>query len=121
MKIHYYLANDELIVEDTDNNDVKWKGKPDGIAVNTLLEIPNLDDCVVLLNYWERGNRFQNLLRVTSAGAIVWRARLPSDVGVDAYVRVKWQSGQLLAWSWSGFMSTIDLSTGNIISQEFTK
>jgi hypothetical protein len=121
MKTHYYLANDELVIEDIEDNSVKWKGKIGGLPIHTLLSIPDIEDCIVLLNYWENGNRFQNLLRINSTGSVVWRAMLPSDVGVDSYVRTKWQSGDLLAWSWSGFMVTIDISTGNIITQKFTK
>lgn len=121
MRTHYYLANDELVIEDMKDNTVKWKGKVDGFPIHTVLLIPDFEDCIVLLNYWGNGSRFQNLLRINSVGSIVWRAILPSDVGADAYVTAKWQSEELLAWSWSGFMATIDISTGKIITQKFTK
>jgi len=71
IKIRYYLAHDELVVEDIERNNVLWKGKPDGFSIHTVLGIPNSDDCIVLLKYWEKGGRFQNLLRVNSDGSVV--------------------------------------------------
>ena len=44
MKIRYYLAHDELVVEDIERNNVLWKGKPDGFSIHTVLGIPNSDD-----------------------------------------------------------------------------
>ena len=119
MKFHYYLADDQLVIEDTDGSTQKWKGKPDDLTPSMVLEIPDLEDCIVLLKYWENGNRFNNLLRINSAGEVVWRAALPATRGVDAYVEASWQSDQLVGWTWSGFMETIDLDTGKILSGTF--
>ena len=121
MNSQHLVLNGELIIQNRDTETISWKGKPNGHLVVNVIEIPEEDDCIVLLEYWTNGNRFNNLLRINSNGSIIWMSELPSDTGVDAYVKANWQSGNLVAWSWSGFMVTIDHRTGKILTKEFKK
>jgi hypothetical protein len=69
--------------------------------------------------------KFQNLVRISPSGEIVWRAELPHDPdltdGFDAYVYVAWHEGRLTANSFSCFRVELDPATGLIVSAEFTK
>jgi len=59
-------------------------------------------------------------------GAELWRAELPSSYGIEAnpsrerYMKVT-QVEPLKVYSWSGFMCTIDPSSGQVIESVFTK
>jgi hypothetical protein len=121
MSISHYVLDGELVIQDPNINTITWKGKPKGYTVVSVTETPEKVDCIVLLEYWANGNRFKNLLRIDPNGSIIWEAELPSGTGVDAYVKAEWRSAQLTAWSWSGFMVTIDHEKGSILNKKFVK
>ena len=96
------------------------------VDVDFALGIPATHDCIVLLD--RRKSIGSNLLRMGPDGSVLWRASYPL-VGLygvnrshDAYVQIRDMSGSTLrANSYSGFLDTIDLATGRVISSEFVK
>src|SRR5581483_6558759 len=116
-----HVSDGDLVITNTVNGGVVWKGRPSGYRVWKVLTIPGSDDCLVLLEYWaERQHGFQNLLRVRADGSIRWRAELP-DPTDDAYVGFEWDGRDLVAGSWSGFRVVLDPATGHIVSAIFVK
>ena len=85
--------------------------------IKTLLSIPNSEDSIVMLNHQQA---FQNVLRCSSNGSIVWVAELPEKSG-DVYTNLEWHKQKLRAFSWSCFSVTLDVETGKILSSVFTK
>jgi hypothetical protein len=99
-----------------------WTGRPLGGAVSVVLAIRSTDDCIVLCHPdAQRGRAFANLLRVSSSGAITWRAELPPGTGDDAFVNVRWEDKELMANTWSGHRVRIDPDSGRILGSAFTK
>ena len=85
-----------------------------------MLSVPGSDDTVVLLDYMDGPNVFENLLRVTAEGDVVWRPR-PPDTGPDAWVQARIDGDEVVAYSWSGFVVRFDLATGVERGREFMK
>jgi hypothetical protein len=69
------------------------------------------------------GSKFHNLIRCDTLGNALWVAELPDVAGVDAYVSFDLKSYMplLSASTWSGYLVEIDLDTGQITKQTFTK
>jgi hypothetical protein len=90
------------LVDLFDDADVlQWSGNLLGGGAQAVRPIASSNDAIVLVA-WSAPSHgaFRNLLRVSTDGAIVWRAALPSDR--DSYVSVEWLGAQLMANSWNG-------------------
>ncbi len=109
----------QLAIAD-DAGTVRWTGEPLGHRAADVLPIEGSDDCVVMCRYDEvlRGP-FRNVARLTSRGAIVWQAEVPS--ADDTFVAIKWMSGLLMAISWAGISVRLDVATGRIVDSVFVK
>ncbi len=91
------------------------------MTIAEVLPIVGSTDCVVLGDYSTRKTgRFENLLRCTETGNVVWRAELPQH-NDGAYVEARWQGKELRANTWDGWLVSLDPSTGKIISVQFVK
>jgi hypothetical protein len=120
----YAARGDDLEVTDTASGEVRWLGKPCGYPVEEVIPIPNSDDCITLLRYWNDPRSFRNLVRVHGEGQIVWAAELPEEEDPedpDAYVSAELFEGELTANSWSAYQVKLDLDTGRILARTFTK
>lgn len=123
MNCTYSIANGTLYIGQPSSDSIIWKGKPDGYQARELLELPDSNQCIILLDRSQesRPRSFQNLIAINCCGDVVWRAELPDISGTDAYVSFSLQNGSLFANSWSCFRVTIDLETGAILAREWTK
>ncbi|MCE5323738.1 hypothetical protein LLG46_10550 [bacterium] len=69
------------------------------------------------------GKSFQNLIALDSNGSQLWIAALP-EVQIngiaDAYLQIVSRE-PLIVYTWSGYDCTIDIATGKILKQQFTK
>jgi hypothetical protein len=105
-----------------DSGVLQWSGKPLGYDASVVLPIGGTNDAIVMLNPDAcRAGSFQNLLRVSADGSVMWRAELPGRQGDDAYVAVRWAGAQLLANTWSTYLVRLDVDTGRILESTFTK
>jgi hypothetical protein len=90
-----------------------------GVRVSKTL--PCGDDHIVLLDYYQasQSKLWANLRRVKSAGDVVWASSAPGSS--DIFTNVDWRGGRLVAWTWEGFMITVDQETGKPVDLLFTK
>src|ERR1051326_491873 len=111
MKWKYSLKNNELLVEDAIKGRAVWLGKPDECPVSAIIPVSNIEDCIVLLDYYFHSKSDKrslgNLVRCRPDGSVAWRAELPETF--DSYVNMAWTDQGLLATSWSGHNVLLDL------------
>ena len=90
-----------------------------GVRVSKVL--PCGDDHIILLDYFQASQSrvWANLHRLKSTGAVVWEACTPSSS--DIFTDVDWRDGRLVAWTWEGFMITVDQETGRPVEVGYTK
>jgi hypothetical protein len=94
-----------------------YKGKP----VKDALFFEHEEKCVILLDPDSSSlQRFENLFCIASDGYVVWTAPLP-DTHHDAFVAVRVSERGFIATSYSGYLLTLDRSTGCIIERKFVK
>lgn len=119
----FHSSNRQLLVTDTRTGRTRWYGAPLGAPVEAVEAISDVDRAVVLLDYMARATpgAFQNLLCVDCDGSIVWRARLPTSLGDDAYVSFELVGDRLTANTWSCHRVSLDVQTGEIRDSTFTK
>ena len=81
-------------------------------GVHVSKTLPCGDDHIVLLDYYQasQSKLWENLRRVNSAGTLVWAASAPGSS--DIFTDIAWRDGRLVAWTWEGFMITVDQETG---------
>jgi len=79
------------------------------------------DSAVVLLNAPSGAGRVRNLLRVDRAGNVIWRAELPDREPTDSFTAFEIRDGAVSASTWSGHRVLIEMSSGRIVGQQFTK
>ena len=123
MAYEYVKIDSQVQVIETDTGRIVWRGMPLDTPVAEVVQIPNSDDGIALLEYFRQDpNRsFANLIRLRPDGSIAWKAQLPDTSGPDAYTSFSLDPSGLHAFSWSGFYVTLDLETGAITSREWTK
>jgi hypothetical protein len=90
-----------------------------GVRVSKVL--PCEDDYIVLLDYHDasKARLEANLRRLHSDGSVVWAATTPNSNGM--FTDVEWRDGRLTAWTWEGFIITVDPRTGRLLEKVFTK
>jgi hypothetical protein len=100
--------------------DILYRGKPQGFPVEKAVLSQN-DAIIVLLKYEvKKYGDFENLLLLKPDGTALWYAQLPTSSG-DAYVDFEVSNSKLFANSWSCYRVEIDVQTGKILQQDFTK
>jgi outer membrane protein assembly factor BamB len=121
MRWAYSVNEKKLQIKDTHTQELTWEGEPDGFSVLAILPIPETDDCIVLLNFYNNTSRMKNVVRCKPDGAIAWRCKLPSSNGFDAYTSIVWTDRGLEAYSWSGFVVVLNINDGSVMSSMFVK
>jgi hypothetical protein len=124
MSFSFWVESTNLLI--ADSAQVVWRGQPDGMPVRSVVALPETADAVVLLepdsaprNAYGQRTGYPNLVRVTAAGRVVWRAAAVEDK--DAWVAVAWRDGGLYGNTWSGYIIELDPHTGRELSREFGK
>lgn len=120
MTNYYSVENGELQLRNTSRAEIIWQGKPEGHEVIKAQSIPESADCVALLEWGDKIPNYANLWRYSAEHGTVWKAELPT-LGSDVYTDFHLEETGLVAHSWSGYKILIDLSTGRILSLQFTK
>jgi|SRR6266567_4353939 len=119
--MEYEVAGDEVVIRDNAHRRI-WQGKPEGYVVRWASAVPGSNDGLVLYYYYvpdKRNQAFKNLVRIRPDGSTIWHADLPTRT--DTYTNVQLDKRKLTAWSWEGFTAEIDIETGRILDQLFTK
>lgn len=143
MSFDFSVANGELVVKKLPDEQVVWRGRLFGCSVDNYLALPGGEKCVVLLSI-KNGPKlynggplkaFNNLVCVDSLGTILWIAELPIT-GVDYFTMVDWmrnistdifvakltlQADALVAFSYSGYLVSINPLNGQIIDKLLIK
>jgi|SRR5215831_2673918 len=90
-------------------------------GVDVSKTLPCSDGHIALLDYYQASQSkvWTNLRRIKSTGEVVW-ATSPPKSG-DIFTNVDYRDGRLVAWTWNGFMITVDLETGKPLEALFTK
>ena len=88
-----------------------------GIVIKSM-KIPEGDDLIIVVE-GAQNESSRNLLRIDSAGSIVWRAAAPRAPG--GYTDVAFRGEILFAKSWSGFKIALDPRTGASLDEQFVK
>jgi hypothetical protein len=98
----------------------------DGGTVVAEFPVPESGDVIVLLDPDQRPagvlpwHPFQNVLRLSSNGEIIWRAELvPGESTAKCWMRIEFDH-VLTAWTWS-YVCELDPDTGRIVNSTFTK
>lgn len=131
MKYIYSIENDKLKSFSKVLKKTIWSGKPYGVNVVSCAEIPDSDDCIVLLE-WEMCVRLniKNILRINPEGRVIWKINRPdrfNDLfGInrqnDTYLQIyKVSSSRAFINTYSGFLDSVDLDTGMVVDSEFVK
>ena len=116
-----FRVHDGALEITDDGGRVVWHGRPDELAVEDSRALEDGSGAILLLDSDHVSARRQNLVRVDSRGAIVWRADLPGDEVADAYLEMELEPQHVKATSWSGYRVAVDPSTGRVVKREFVK
>lgn len=110
-----------LIVSDSDK--VVWKGNPKNWTVSKVIEIPNTESAIVLLDYYKwNKSRGYNLVCIDSHGKILWEASEKSgQLSGELITEVRLEDGCCLVNTWNGSLLQVDEKDGHMIFLSFTK
>jgi hypothetical protein len=116
-------ANGERLLQTTDNGPMADAAgrHEEATEVDVSKTLPCSDGHIVLLDYYQASQSkvWANLRRINSSGQVVWAASPPNSS--DIFTNVEYRDGRLVAWTWGGFMISIDQETGKPIEALFTK
>jgi hypothetical protein len=116
-------AGSEHRQQETDNgpmpNIADLAERATGVRVSKTL--PCGDDYIILLDHYQASQSkiWANLRRMKSTGEVVWATSPPNSS--DIFTNVDCRDGRLVAWTWQGFMITVDQETGKPVEALFTK
>lgn len=117
--ISYSVDRDDLVV--LSGSREVWRGRPGGSPVASAMRLRSSNDAVVTHKIvFESGMAYNNLIRCTPDGDIVWIAG-QHGVIPDGYGGAYYQGDSLFTQTYEGFTCQIDENNGNIISTEYTR
>ena len=121
MTVHFHLQDNELVIRRA-SAELVWRGMPGGWPARTVIELPDEDAAIVLVQRPGRASwAISNVLKVSGTGSIVWEAEIGAFAGADTYVGIRWTDGKLTANTWTGWLAKLDPATGRILGQTFVK
>jgi len=120
MNKKFTIESGKLVISDAKTGKELWSGNFNGYPVFKLLPLQNGEDCLVLLDPGaSKQPTFENLLKVTSAGEITWKASLPHSH--DAYADVLLTDKGVEATTWYGSHVLVNPLNGITQKIGFTK
>lgn len=118
-----FLQEGSQLLIISDSGAVVWKGNPKNWAVGKVIEIPNTESAIVLLDYynWD-SSRGHNLVCVNAHGEILWEATEESgQLSGESITDIQVKDGQYLVNSWNGCRLRLDERDGHMVFLSFTK
>jgi hypothetical protein len=117
----FTMHRGRLISWDLISGDLRWDGRPLGVAVRIVRSVPGEARAIVMLDRATarspgpcgRGN----LASVDGDGRVRWVADLPTDGVPDRYLSFDLDGDEIAAQSWSGYRVRLDLATGEIVDK----
>jgi len=92
----------------------------EGAVIKSAIPLDNGARCILLLDPdASSASAFENLVCIDRAGAVVWRARLPTSP--DVFVAVLQVPEGVLAKTWSGLSILLDLDSGREQARSLVK
>jgi hypothetical protein len=75
----YSIQGKELLVTENVTGPLTWRGKPKQLDIKVIIAIPETDDCIVLLDFYQADAvQTKNVLRIDLFGKIIWESGFPS-------------------------------------------
>jgi hypothetical protein len=103
-----------------ENNGLIISGQFGGAAIKSAIPLGNGARCILLLDpVASDATAFENLVCVDRAGAVIWRARLPTSP--DVFVSVALVPEGVQAKTWSGVSILLDVDSGREQARSFVK
>jgi len=92
----------------------------ESIGVPVAATLPVEGDLIVLFDYYEARQKhvWDNLMRVSPDGTIVWRASPSSSTA--RFTKIEWREGTLMAWT-EDCILRLDAASGRILESTFMK
>jgi len=118
----FFQEGTQLLIV-ADSGTVIWKGNPKNWSVAKVVEIPNADAAIVLLDYykWDKSRGF-NLICVNSQGETIWEASEKSgQLSGELITDIQLMDGCYLVNTWNGSRLSIDETDGRMIFLSFTR
>ena len=88
-----------------------------------ILDARQVDGLTVVLfrpEAFRGGGQFRNLVGLDGHGDECWKAELPTNMGMDAYVQIV-SEAPLTVDSYCSYRCEIDVTTGKVTTKEFFK
>jgi hypothetical protein len=115
----YSVEEGQLIVREQSTDRVVRRQTFE-VPVLQVLTLPGGDGYLVLLDFSAtKKPTFENLFKVGTDGAIVWKAELPRSP--DAFVSMRHCGKHVEAQTWNGYRVEIDLESGRATNTWFVK
>lgn len=118
-----FLQEGSQLLIVSDSGKVVWKGNPKNWNVSKVIEIPNTESAIVLLDYykWEI-SRGYNLVCIDCHGEILWEASEKNgQLSGELITEIKLENGRYLINTWSGYHLQVDEKDGHMILLSFAK
>ncbi len=118
-----FLQEGSQLLIISDSGTVVWKGNPKNWTVAKVIEVPNTESAIVLLDYykWDT-SRGYNLICVDSHGDTLWEATEESGQLLgESITEIQVEDGRYLVNTWNGCRLRIDEKDGRMFFLSFSK
>jgi len=118
----FFQENNQLIIA-SNLGRVTWKGQPFNWPVSKVIELPENESAIVLLNYyqWDESRGF-NLVKIDKIGKVLWQAtEKTGQMSKELISDIQLKENILFANTWNGDLLKVDKETGSLTPLCFTK
>src|SRR4051812_32612770 len=96
------------------------------VRILTSIDLTVDGGSIVLYDWTSLGSGYsarniENLVRLDADGKTVWSAKLSQTGPKDFFTDMRFEGDVLVAHTWSGYLASIDVSTGDVTVHKFTK
>jgi hypothetical protein len=119
MPVETFSILGQFTVFRSEDGAITWSGSYRTMKISAAFLIDD-ERCIILLDPGaSKQEVFENLLCLESSGSMVWKAELPDQP--DVFVKFEIAADGLQAWTWSGWVLRLELTTGKILERHFVK